>query len=955
MTRKERQAADYLQRIYDSNEVNGCEEKFKKEALNKMSSQVPLVVTEEQYRELMKIFFVEPGLDDDEGFPEDDEVIEGYRAGNSMSQLGLEGWFSEKDLKEALEIDMNAEVIEKIGFYGEIKKDIVRNTAHVLTKLNDPTKWVDNKNGLVYGMVQSGKTNNMLVLTSFAFNSGYDFVIILTSNNLALREQTQGRFSNAFSLTQGVRSFGDMSVYTRTESHETMRLGRANGFDHFHGNRVGSRRGHVKQFIVLNKDTSVLTRYCEALSQLVKGVDENFDYKLKFLLIDDEADHSSLNAAQNEDTLSTINRKITDLYESLGCVDYLAYTATPQGCIAANPMAAIGYPKDFIWVLDPFLPRRNDTIVTGSYIGGYEVFYKLANHLCVTIPESDWPRHQHDEQGGYIGVTDIHDEDLEAITVSLDEAEIDFLKGVKDGLVDEPKSITDALVDFIINGAYFWREWWEKDQSYLLDENIIEHVPYFACLFNPSRRKETQALFHDLVKNMWREATSIVFEKGEIFHIKKMKLMENLRAFKKTSFLDEHYDFFIDIFITEAEKCLCFRDGAGQLNYSEDFIYLLNGDTNFELDYSKTDETAVKKAAITIGGNKLSRGLTIEGLAISYYSRSQRVSLQDTVTQMARWYGHKAHYAHLLRIYLHDSTFKLFRHLSSEDLRLRFSIKESIFEGRSPLDTIIELQQSELYKVTNPVKGRRLVEGRLTGYSRDFATYKSFHEDVERLKINAEHFDKFTEKLSQHIQSKEVWKRGHLWKDASLEEILHFLNDLDASEATANSQHKKLMTYLKAWSVQPEHSEEGVKTNVVAMNFRGKALTERMRKGLPINGTEEDLKALAENEFDTLLGGQGAGGYKGDRFIDMSKEEHNQKSTSELHAIRKQPLLLVYELDPHYIKRKNKFRYTYQTGDERYLELHGRGIISYCMVFPKNRLRGRSLINPAVTQLSQLQ
>ena len=99
------------------------------------------------------------------------------------------------------------------------------------------------------------------------------------------------------------------------------------------------------------------------------------------------------------------------------------------------------------------------------------------------------------------------------------------------------------------------------------------------------------------------------------------------------------------------------------------FVYELNYSSEDVLNYASNDETHVKAAAIILGGNKLSRGLTVEGLAVSYYGRSQRTSLADTVTQMGRWFGHKnipgRSYLHLLRVYMHRDSLRLFRTLLS--------------------------------------------------------------------------------------------------------------------------------------------------------------------------------------------------------------------------------------------------------------------------------------------------
>ena len=165
---------------------------------------------------------------------------------------------------------------------------------------------------------------------------------------------------------------------------------------------------------------------------------------------------------------------------------------------------------------------------------------------------------------------------------------------------------------------------------------------------------------------------------------------------------------FIDLFIQEVERNIFIRDPkTQQIRNTGEYIYVLNSLTPFNLDYTKIDKTAVKRGYIVIGGNKLSRGLTIEGLAIAYYGRTQRVSLADTVTQMARWFGHKAAYLDLIRVYT-LGYIRGFSQISYEDLRLRLSVKQSILNGDSPDQTLYELRHTPLWKATNPSKSRNL-------------------------------------------------------------------------------------------------------------------------------------------------------------------------------------------------------------------------------------------------------
>jgi hypothetical protein len=79
---------------------------------------------------------------------------------------------------------------------------------------------------------------------------------------------------------------------------------------------------------------------------------------------------------------------------------------------------------------------------------------------------------------------------------------------------------------------------------------------------------------------------------------------------------------------------------------------------------------------IAVGGDLLSRGLTLEGLMTSYFYR--RVAASDTLMQMGRWFGYRDDYAALTRVWItpelvadYASTADSLEELRSELLRMR--------------------------------------------------------------------------------------------------------------------------------------------------------------------------------------------------------------------------------------------------------------------------------------------
>lgn len=80
-------------------------------------------------------------------------------------------------------------------------------------------------------------------------------------------------------------------------------------------------------------------------------------------------------------------------------------------------------------------------------------------------------------------------------------------------------------------------------------------------------------------------------------------------------------------------------------------VIVVNGDSDryfdqLDLDFDRTPNVW----KILVGGTKLSRGFTVEGLTITYYRRTTQQA--DTLMQMGRWFGFRPGYQDLVRLYI---------------------------------------------------------------------------------------------------------------------------------------------------------------------------------------------------------------------------------------------------------------------------------------------------------------
>ena len=117
-------------------------------------------------------------------------------------------------------------------------------------------------------------------------------------------------------------------------------------------------------------------------------------------------------------------------------------------------------------------------------------------------------------------------------------------------------------------------------------------------------------------------------------------------------------------------------------------------------------ELLTKRAAIIVGGQILSRGLTIKGLSVSFFGRTAKMPMGDSVLQMGRWFGHKRQEMDLLQIYMPEGVKVLFRDIAIADMELRRQIKDAILKGLTPMNILLELRNSPQFQATSPSKSK---------------------------------------------------------------------------------------------------------------------------------------------------------------------------------------------------------------------------------------------------------
>ena len=567
--------------------------------------------------------------------------------------------------------------LKSIGRPKDYIEETKRSSLEIVKKFGNPqSEHPFFTRGLVVGSVQSGKTANFNAVINSAIDVGYDLVIVLSGIMEDLRKQTQlriekeveGKYINGSFIGVGkISSFGPLGEHkevtqivlptsTKTDFKKTM--------------KEADFSLNNKNILVCKKNTGVLKNLILWLNDYLN---ENKDkIKIPFLIIDDEADNASLNnlGHKGEQYASTINGHIRALLALFEKKTYLGYTATPfanvlqdrnakpkekweikdRGTIQKFDQVASLFPHDFIELLFPPV----------NYIGAKHFFETRLNDIKKIDP---------------LIPSAIDDEYLESFPhrVTTDDLKPTIMtgKGTRatqkgdpfpaDGVL--PLSLKDAVNCFIISTAIRISREKEMYQSKMFQPHntMLIHISRFTT-WQTRTKDNVQKYVNELISSLENDSpfdkTGVYAEFEKIWNKYYAYIMENIQ-----SYLHEDYE---DDFLTPRTyreiQPLLFKA------ISDVEVKAINSETKDSLTYP--DDSP--KKYIAIGGNRLSRGFTLEGLTINYFIRNTNFS--DTLLQMGRWFGYRPGYIDCCKVFATQDGLDKFDQTTAtiEDLEEKF-------------------------------------------------------------------------------------------------------------------------------------------------------------------------------------------------------------------------------------------------------------------------------------------
>ena len=805
----------------------------------------------------------------------------------------------------------------------DVVMDIQENTLRILDGCNDPRSDGDwgqrNHQGLVYGMVQSGKTASMISLVKQAQIAGYRLFVIFSGDKSSLRDQTQDRFSKAFGLDNGINQ--EKKIYSPTWNSDFKHTGRGYKENFRENNRVRGEEWTI--LIVMKKRTEHLNHLIEQIKNLEYYMgrrNASFADTFPAMILDDEADYASRNTEIATGGDSTTHDDIVRLREAIPKNCYVAYTATPQACLSSSPDDPIGYPRDFWWLIEPYMEEINGQYIPRSYVGAWQVFQEESEYLLHRIGNDEWPHHRKGRRGAEgVWVPPLSENELgRLVEGGLFDHESVFLSEIGEGNRAPPPSVKDALMDFMITcGIRWWRNWRQK----FLDEKpskreieTSEDYKHHAMMVHMSLIRENQEAVRRLIERVWPSAVESfrnfnpeTSSDDDPFRERWRLQLERTRRFQRTDNLPfDQIRYFIErcIEITQI-PIKDHRTLPYALYLGKPWIYLLNStDEGMELKYSRRDDAEIrtKKASIVVGGNILSRGLTIEGLSVTIFCRTQENSLGDTNLQMGRWFGHKRKDIDLLCIHMQDGSRELFRQISEADRYLRLQIKIALKMGHSPLRVLVELRNSPWFRATSNSKSAFLRNTRGSGFAGKSTSLKEPDFDQDKVIFNQGLLNRFRDNYT----SRRVHGRADLIEDVEVEEVIRLLRRFRCKKDAMTTSFQVYADYLDDWLKMAREGDYPDYPPCVNIAIFTPSTRKRAQKITNYPRSIKQAKEQAANRFENYVGGVSDDKrYIGDAHIDRPLQWHLD-TTEEESKVRRagEPILLAfYQLNPNYIRK----------------------------------------------------
>lgn len=632
------------------------------------------------------------------------------------------------------------------------------STDEILGLLEDPQRegpW--DRRGLVVGHVQSGKTASYTGLICKAADAGYKVIIVLAGIHNNLRAQTQMRLDEGFlgydSLEKTGIGVGIVPKEAANRPDTLTNRSESGDFSRRVAESSGISPGLKPLLFVVKKQVTVL-RNLLAWVKFAAGPKQSHgkhSTDIPLLLIDDEADNASIDTKTQgfeggipdpDHEPSRINQQIRKILATFERSAYVGYTATPFANIfihnrgTAEEVGDDLFPRSFIINLP----------TPSNYCGPSRIFgldtqdYEDTGELPLVRIVSDF---QNPQGGGWMPAK--HKTSHQPL---------------RDGRQELPDSVQEAILSFILACAV------RRCRGHLTAFNsMLIHVTRFTAV-QDLVTKQVQAFVSDARRVLrYGDATDGIYRRLRELYKNDLEPTSQRFQTKEPGLLVPSWE------AVEAQLGAV----AERLNH----VRQINGYAKEVLDYVNHKATGLD--VIAVGGDKLARGLTLEGLTVSYFLRAS--NMYDTLMQMGRWFGYRPGYLDLCRLYTTSELCEWFEHIAraSEELRREFDHMANI--GETPEHYGLKVKSHPEMMVTSRVKMKHGTELAIS-FSQSLSETVVFKPDP----VSVEQNWRLLEDLLPVEAPEKPRDKVTLWRAVEAERVIRFLEAYNSHPDGTNTQ-----------------------------------------------------------------------------------------------------------------------------------------------------------------------
>lgn len=658
--------------------------------------------------------------------------------------------------------------LEEDGWPEKSIEQLRESTANILEVMDDPRRagpW--DWRGLVVGDVQSGKTASYAGVVNRAADAGYRIIIVLAGMHKILRLQTQKRFD------QDVLGY-DTDPKTRQKDQPMRPLGVGTFRELLVDSlTMAALNGDFSQRLADQATFSPDSKPCLLIVKKNAKVLENLNNWIArlpgpakappVLVIDDEADQASVDTGdqplledgtfKEEYDPKRVNGEIRKLLMKFERRVYVGYTATPFANIfihderSARDFGPDLFPSTFIASLTPPVDYFGPAAVFGTNDEADNRGLPLVRPL---------------DQLGEGWIPETHDKTL---------------KPRFNGLDVIPPSLEQAIDSYLLTCAARLARGQGREHN-----SMLVHVSRFVDVHDEVHRQVLKYLVE----------TRAMISNGDVETLQRLKAIWDTDFVPTTAAVAQTIHGLNTIAVTWDQVRAVLADSSDKIE-----VITANGKSKVDIDYDAYKATG--RSLIAIGGDKLSRGLTLEGLSASYFLRASQQ--YDSLLQMGRWFGYRRGFADLCRLYTTPDMEDWFRYMATAQKELRAQFFEMESRSETPKQFGLKVSVHDVLEVTARNKQRH-AEERQSSYAGEGKIQTVFFRSQKSLQSNADVADDFISALGEGTDSPRRpgmggrLADGTLWRNVPGQRVSAFLKDLTFPPESLQVNGHALAAYI---------------------------------------------------------------------------------------------------------------------------------------------------------------